>query len=551
MAKPTRLTRGMIDDYLRRGYWDQRSISDILLENAKKYPNDEAVVDPARRLTWSQLNKVTSTAAVRLRELGIERDQAIVIQVPTPSTSLLFLLACHRAGLLCCFLPMTFRLNETRHVIRKLGAVASVTPITYRNVNYLEKVRKISLKLKTLRYFFVTDRVAPEGTIPVSDLTDISPKAEPGDRAWQGTAFSPFEVSIVVLSSGTTGIPKCIEHTGASCKAGGWGVVERARLTHGDIIGNIAPISGGPGLQNWWAAFQIGAKTCALERFSPEAALELIEKERVTYLAAIPTQLVRMLREAELSKYDLSSLRIVRTGAAAFDFAMARETEERLKCKVLVAGGSQETYSFAQSSIDDPLDNRLKTLGKPFPGNEVKIVDEKGRELPAGEIGELRVRGAATSSGYHGEPEATIEAWGELGKEGWYRTGDIARIDNDGYLVLVGRKKEMILRGGQNIFPGEIEELLVSHPRITQAVVIGVPDPIMGERACACITLVPGDSLSFEEMVEFLRAKGLAIHKLPERLEILDEFPHLADGQKVDKISLKKMILKRLDSAAE
>jgi non-ribosomal peptide synthetase component E (peptide arylation enzyme) len=270
--------------------------------------------------------------------------------------------------------------------------------------------------------------------------------------------------------------------------------------------------------------------------------LEFIEREKVTYLPAIPTQLIKILKECDLDGCDLSSLRAVRTGAAAFDAAMAKETEEKLKCKVLIAGGSQETYSFAQTGIDDADEKRLTTLGKPFPGNEVKIVDDGGRELAAGEVGQLFVRGAATSSGYFGNPQATIEAWGALGMEGWYRTGDLARLDDEGYLTIVGRIKDMIIRGGQNVYPTEIESLLLTYPKVSQAVVIGIPDPVMGERACACIVTVPGQSLTFEEMIAFLKTKGLAVHKLPERMMVMAQLPHLVDGQKVDKIGLKKMV---------
>jgi non-ribosomal peptide synthetase component E (peptide arylation enzyme) len=144
--------------------------------------------------------------------------------------------------------------------------------------------------------------------------------------------------------------------------------------------------------------------------------------------------------------------------------------------------------------------------------------------------------------------ETPIEAWGELGKGGWYRTGDLARLDEQGYLMLVGRKKEVIIRGGQNIYPKEIEDLLLSHPRVTQAVGIGIPDPVMGERACACVTPVKGQDVTFEEMSSFLKGEGLAIHKHPERLEVMEEFPQLVDGQKVDKISLKKRILDKIEA---
>jgi non-ribosomal peptide synthetase component E (peptide arylation enzyme) len=340
-------------------------------------------------------------------------------------------------------------------------------------------------------------------------------------------------------------MPKCIEQTGASSIAGGRGVVQRTKLTQRDIVGNIAPVSGGPGLQNWWAAFQIGAKVCTLTHFSPDGVLRLIEKEKITYLAAGPTQIIRIIKEADLGKFDLRSLRVIRTGASSFDVALAREAEEKFNCRVVIAGGSQETYSFGQSAIDDPQEKRLGTLGRPFPGNEIKITDDDGIEVAQGEIGHLHVRGAATSSGYYNDPEATLKAWGTLGMEGWYSTGDLAKLDKEGYLLLTGRKKEIIIRGGQNIYPQEIEDNLLTHPKITRAAVIKVPDPVMGERACACVTTQGDEDFRFDEMISFLKEKGLAVHKLPEMLEVIEDLPQLADGQKVDKSALEKIVLKK------
>jgi len=546
MAEPTRITREMIETYVKRGLWDERSIVDILRQNVEERPLHEAVVDSNRRLTWKELDEVTERVAAELVRLGIERDQAVVAQLPAQVESLVLLLSCHKAGIICCFAPLTFRHSEMKHVVGTIGAMAILTRVELRHTRYLEMAKEIALEVPRVRFFFVAEDEAPPGAISFRELmkTDLD-----GDRrreALEGRAFGPFEVSSVVLSSGTTGMPKCIEHTGASSIAAGRGVVERAKLTPEDVVGIIAPLSGGPGLQNWWAAFQVGAKVCLLERFTPGRVLEFIERERVTYLPAIPTQLIRIIKECDPDKYDLGSLRVVRTGAAAFDAAMARKTEEKMGCRVLIAGGSQETYSFAQSGVDDPPEKRFNTLGRPFPGNEIKIADEEGREVPRGVVGRMFVRGAATSSGYFGDLDATLAAWRTLGLEGWYKTGDLAKIDEDGYLVLVGREKDMIIRGGQNIYPAEIENLLLSHPKVSQAVIVGVPDPVMGERACACIVPVAGESVTFEEVVTFLKEKGLAVHKLPERLVVMDRFPQLADGQKVDKISLKKVVMERI-----
>ena len=546
MAKPTRLTREMIEDHIARGYWDERSITDLLEGNARSYPDDEAVVDSSHRFSWSQLNRAVNGVAVGLLEMGLRRDQALVAQLPACAATLILLLACQKAGILACFPPMTFRQKELKHVLKTLGAAVVVTPMVYRNTAYHEMVKEIAHDLPALKHFIVMADEAPPGSVSLRDLMTRPHLRKDPDAYLREYAFTPFEVSVVLLSSGSTGMPKCIEHTGASCKVGGWGVVERGRLTREDVFGIIAPLSGGPGLQNWWGALQLGAKVCLLEHYSPEGALRLIEDERVTYLTAIPTQVIKILKETDSSQYDLSSLRIVRTGAAAFDASLAKETEKKLNCIVLIAGGSQETYSFAQTGVDDAREKRVMTLGKPFPGNEVRICDDQGKEVPPGEVGHLFVRGASTSSGYFGDMEATLAAWGELGMGGWYKTGDLAKLDGDGYLVIVGRHKDIIIRGGQNIYPKEIEDLLLTHKKIMQAVVVGMPDPVMGERAWACVTLVEGENLNLEEMIAFLKGNVLAIHKLPERLEVLDRFPELVDGQKVNKIALKNMMTERV-----
>lgn len=546
MAKPTRYTQDMIDAYIARGDWDKSSVTDLLKRNAEVYPDKEAVVDSKRRLTWSELDRVTDRVAFGLIERGMERDRFILAQFPSSVETILLLLACNKAGLPCCISPMTFRHNEIRHLVKTLNPVALAFSTLYRGIDLLGMFREVASDFPERRHFIVTEEEGPGEVITFKQLEQTTLAGKQGEAMLRERAFGPFEVSNISLSSGTTGMPKCIEHTGASSNAAGKGVVQRAKLTKVDIIGNIAPMSGGPGFQNWWGGFQVGAKVCLLERYSPDGALRFAEKEGVTYLSFIPTQLIRILKEADLQSYDLSSLRIVRTGAAAFDSSLAKETEERMNCTVLIAGGSQETYSFAQTSVDDPPEKRLKTLGRPFPGNEISIRDNTGKEVPRGEVGRLFVRGAASSSGYYGDVDATLAVWGELGRGGWYKTGDLAKMDEQGYLILVGREKEIIIRGGQNIYPREIENLLLSHTKVTQAVVIGIPDPVMGERTCACVTLVKGETFDFEEMKAFLAKTGLAVHKLPERLEVMEQFPQLVDGQKIDKISLTRKVMEKL-----
>lgn len=301
----------MIDDYIDRGYWDELSIPDILRQNAERYPDKEAVVDSKTRLTWAELEESTNRVAVGLLKSGLKRDQSIVAQLPSSETSLLLVLACHRAGILCCFSPMTFRYNELKHVARTIKAVAVVTPWEYRGVNYFNMAREIARDVPELTLFLVTDNDVPQGARSFRSLCEGPFERDIHEEYLRGKAFSPFEVSAFALSSGTTGMPKCIEHT----------------------------------------------------------------------------------------------------GAAAFDASLAMETEQRFNCKVLIAGGSMETFSFAQSGVDDPQEKRLRTLGKPFPGNEIKIVDDDGRKVPVGQIGQLLVRGRQ-------QVQAIMVMWTQLSRRG-------------------------------------------------------------------------------------------------------------------------------------
>lgn len=214
----------MIDDYVAKGFWDRVCIADILEQNARNWPDKEAIVDSESRLTWSQLNRLVDRTALGLLELGIKRDQAIVAQIPNSTIAVILLLACQKAGILSCFSPMTFRHNEMRHILETLKAVAVVTPWKYRNFDYLNMVKEIATYLPHLRHFFVIDNEMPQGASSFQSLLCTSVGGQELEEVLKEHAFGPFEVSAIVQSSGTTGMPKCIEHTGASCKVAGWGV---------------------------------------------------------------------------------------------------------------------------------------------------------------------------------------------------------------------------------------------------------------------------------------------------------------------------------------
>ncbi len=241
---------------------------------------------------------------------------------------------------------------------------------------------------------------------------------------------------------------------------------------------------------------------------------------------------------------------MIRTGSANLPPAVIEQAEERLGCPVVKAGGAMEACSFGQVAIDDPEEiRRGPSIGRVMDGGEVRVVDAAGDPLPAGEAGELWIRGPATSSGYFRNPEATIEAWGTLGPEGWFRTGDVATIDRDGYVTLVGRIKEMINRGGMNVFPLELESILAEHPGILEAAIVPIPDETLGETPCLCVIASGADSIGLDEVTEFLDARGLARYKFPVRVERFADFPR-GQTMRVNRRRLAERVAARMAEAS-
>jgi len=285
-------------------------------------------------------------------------------------------------------------------------------------------------------------------------------------------------------------------------------------------------------------ALLMGDRLVAMPRFHPREALRLVEEERVTILVAVPMMYQIMLGLEGFEQYDTSSLLICGTGAAPCPPHLAREIQRRFGCAVHIGFGATETGGgLAISSLADSAKQQAETVGRPLPDTEIKIVDDQGRELPPGEVGELACRSDGVMLGYYGAPEATAEV---LDEEGWYYTGDLAMIDADGYLRIVGRKKDMIIRGGQNIYPAEIEGYLTSHPKIREAAVVGMPSTVGGESVWAFIILEDGVEMTAEEVLSYCRAE-LEPFKIPSRVRFMAEFPRSAAG-KPQKFKLREMV---------
>ncbi len=547
--KPTRFTKDMIDYYVSKGYWDTKDFIYLLKEAVVKNGDKEAVVDSSgNKISWQELDKYTDTLALRFLKLGFKKDDLVVAQIPNNVQNIILRLTFLKIGIIGIFPPLKLKREiETILINIKPAAFIGYTSQNNNNIDFILENKK----LKNNMMIFNLGNGLVNGA---TSLNEILGNID-GDTILESDLYKnkcgPFEISFLALTSGSTGIPKFCEWPMSSVIVYAQTVIERMKLRKDDTIGIIAPLSGAPGITLWLTTMLLGAKTAVLERFDPEMALKFIQDEKITVAGVVPTQLIKMIDHPNLNKYDLSSLRAIRVGGAKITRDISMVVESKMECKVVCCGGSSESMTIGHTSIDDPDEIRLETIGKPWLNSEVKVVDENNNEVPIGGEGEILVRGASTGSGYFKDIESTLIAWGTLGLEGWYRTGDIGKIDKFGNITITGRMKNMIVRGGQNIYPEEIEAILTHHPKVLEAVIVPMSDMVMGEKACVFVTLKNGVvNFSFEEMVHFLGQENIAKYKIPERLEIIEEIPMVGDGSKIDRKALVLRLNQMLSTSA-
>lgn len=542
MAKATRYTQEMIDDYTRKGYWTATALSDFWEKNGKEHPDKEAIVDSKSRYTWSEANLRIDRLARAFLELGIKRDEMIVFQLPPMVEGFLLRVACEKAGILCLPAGRTLRHAEMGYILNRVKPAGLVICREFAGFDYYEMFSEMRFRIPEIRHVFIIGEDIPEGTISLRGIMERPPEGTDQPEDIRERKFSPFETSLVVHTTGTTGLPKLVEHAMCSKLWHGKAYIEALKLTGEDILGMFAPVAAGPNSPVFFTAPQIGAKVVVLERWDPEEALRLIEKERITGGLLVPAMLITLVEHPHFDSYDLSSLRMVWTGGAPIPYHQAVLVEKKLGCPLVQHYGAVDSDVNTITSLEDTQEERLMTVGKPLAASEIRLVDDEGHDVPRGEAGGVWGRGPACGPGYFGDEEATEQAW----QGGWFKMGDLAKWDERGNLVIVGRKKDMIIRGGQNVYPAEVEDILRTHLKIADAAIVGMPDPVMGQRCCAYIVLEPQQHLSFEEMVFFLKEKKFAPYKLPERLEIIGRLPRVGDQQKVDKKTLEQDVVQKL-----
>ncbi len=542
------MTEGKRQRYLEKKLWGLPTLHEVFDGKAKEHPDKEAFIDSKTRLTFAEAKRYIDKLALSFVKLGLEKDDVVVIQLPNIVESALMRLALPKAGILAAMVMPAFGSAEVKHILNFTKAKGIVIPWRFRNRDYFQMLKELYDELEEkLRIFIIDEKIPPE-TISVSELLKGPVEEEISPSVLKERMITTWEVQELNTTTGTTGMPKISESFGWNQLVGRVHL-ERWRLTNEDNLGLLVPFSGGIA-NNFWAGGIIGGcKMAFLEQFEVTEALRFVEREKITILFGVPTIADNLIKTENLGEFDLSSLRIFFLAGAPTPPALAEEIEQKLGCKVIILLGSMDFGPISETSVEDSPEVRYRSVGKPLFGTEVKVVDEKGEEVPVGEPGELICRGPYSFTGYYKRPALTLEAYGG-DKDGWFRTGDQVKIDEEGNLYVVGRLKDIIKRGGMTIVPTEIENLLRLHPKVMDVAVVSMPDPILGERACAFVIQKKGEQFSFEEMKSFLGEKGFAKFKWPERLEIVDEFP-MVGGQKIFRRKLTEIITDKLKTGGK
>jgi len=498
----------------------------VFERTARAYPDKEAAYDLVRRVKYGELMQEAEHAAVILMSLGVSVGDKVAIALPNWHEAVILYLAAARLGAVLVPFNPKYRSHEMKHILGNSEAKLVFVCEEFDNVD-CETIRPLVKEIVTVRYRKPHFR-------SYEDLF-----RETSSAKLPAVQLEASDIFCILYTSGTTGTPKGALITHHALVQSGITIGESMRCTERDVFLVLAPIFHVFGLGcNLLSAISCGSRMVLLDKFKAAKALELIQEEKVTIQHAVPSMLNLELKDPDFHNYDLSSLRAGMTGAAPCPPEIVRAVREDLGMVLSISYGATETCTLTITEYDDEEERIYHTIGKAVDGVAIKIVNEQREEIKFGEVGEIACRGFGVMKGYYRMPEQTAEV---LDAAGWFYTGDLGSMDGQGYITYVGRKKELIIRGGFNIYPQEIEGLLQKHPKILESAVVGLPDPVMGEIACAAVRLKPDENADPEEIIAYLKPQ-IAPYKLPSKVVFMHELPATASG-KIQKVKLRERIL--------
>nr|HEK5737193.1 medium-chain fatty-acid--CoA ligase [Escherichia coli] len=525
--------------YRQQGLWGDASLADYWQQTARAMPDKIAVVDNhGASYTYSALDHAASCLANWMLAKGIESGDRIAFQLPGWCEFTVIYLACLKIGAVSVPLLPSWREAELVWVLNKCQAKMFFAPTLFKQTRPVDLILPLQNQLPQLQQIVGVDKLAPAtSSLSLSQII--------ADNIPLTTAITTHgdELAAVLFTSGTEGLPKGVMLTHNNILASERAYCARLNLTWQDVFMMPAPLGHATGfLHGVTAPFLIGARSVLLDIFTPDACLALLEQQRCTCMLGATPFVYDLLNLLEKQPADLSALRFFLCGGTTIPKKVARECQQH-GIKLLSVYGSTESSPHAVVNLDDPLSRFMHTDGYAAAGVEIKVVDDARKTLPPGYEGEEASRGPNVFMGYFDEPELTARA---LDEEGWYYSGDLCRMDEAGYIKITGRKKDIIVRGGENISSREVEDILLQHPKIHDACVVAMPDERLGERSCAYVVLkAPHHSLSLEDVVTFFSRKRVAKYKYPEHIVVIEKLPRTASG-KIQKFLLRKDIMRRL-----
>ncbi len=534
---------------IEQGFWHDRTINQDLDACVAVCPDKLALTahrveaGDLRRFTYRELAQMADRIAVGLHRLGVRRNDVVACQLPNWWQFTLTYLACSRIGAVMNPLMHIFRERELGFMLKHGQAKVLITPKTFRGFDFEQMAQSLQRSIPEIKQLVIVDGDGPDSFEALlsgpewekeADAAEILSASRPG----------PDDVTQLIYTSGTTGEPKGVMHTANTTMANIIPYAQRLHLDAETVVLMASPMAHQTGfMYGLMMPIMLKASVVLQDIWEPRKAIQVIRDEQVTFTMASTPFLTDLTRVVAEDATAVPTLKLFLCAGAPIPSALVEQARAVLGSKIVSAWGMTENGAVTTTLLEDDDERAFTTDGRPLPGVEVKVVDVDGNTLPPGQAGSLMLRSCSNFGGYLRRPHLN-----GTDAEDWFDTGDLARIDEQGYVRITGRSKDVIIRGGENIPVVEIENLLYRHPAVLQAAIVSYPDERMGERACAVVVLKPGQSLDLPGLVEYFKSHKVAMQYIPERLEILDAMPSTPSG-KIQKFKLREQLKSQLAAA--
>ena len=538
----------------------EMTIGEMMELQARLHPDQDGLVSPliGVRYSYKELNEMCDRVARGFMAMGIKKGDHIAMWSSNYPEWVITQFASAKMGAVLVTVNTNYKRFELEYLMRQSDSTTLITMHGTKDSDYLQYIYELCPELKTsepgklecealprLKNVIYLDEGHPDGMFNWSDILEMAEQVSQEELEAVKATLDIHDVINMQYTSGTTGFPKGVMLTHYNLVNNGKAIGDCMNFTHEDRLLIHVPLFHCFGcVLGVMASITHGTTMILNDHFNPIHALKVIEAERCTAVHGVPTMFISILENPEFSKYDLSSLRtgIMAGSPCPIEFMKRAVNDMGMKEIVITYGQTESSPAITMTTTTDPLEIRVATVGKVVPNVEAKIIDpETGEDAPFDVQGEIVARGYNIMKGYYNMPEATRQA---VDEDGWLHTGDIGTMDENGYFKITGRLKDMIIRGGENIYPREIEEYFYTHPAVKDVQVIGVPDTKYGEEVLACIILKPGETCTEQEMIDFVR-NGLSKFKAPRYVRFVDSFPMTASG-KIQKFKMREWAIGEL-----